>query len=96
VLYIEACRAMGLAARFVSGYRVKEPEGVGRELHAWAEVWVPSLGWRGFDPTIGKPVADQHVAVAAGSPTSSAPVTGTYWGNATSQLIATVDVRRVG
>jgi len=94
-LYMEACRAMGLAVRFVSGYRIKEPEGIGRELHAWVEVFLPGLGWRGYDPTIGKPVTDQHVAVAAGTPSSSAPVTGSFWGSGvTSQLYASVEVRR--
>ncbi|MCA1813989.1 MAG: transglutaminase family protein [Halobacteriales archaeon] len=95
VLYMDACRSFGLAVRFVSGYRLKEPEGVGREMHAWAEVYLPGLGWRGYDPTIGKPVIDQHVAVAVGTPMSSAPVTGSFWGsNVTSTLLATVEVRR--
>lgn len=95
VLYTEACRVFGLAVRFVSGYRLKEPEGVGREMHAWAEAYVPGVGWRGFDPTIGKAVAVHHVAVAVGTPASSAPVTGTFWGaNVTSTLMATVEVRR--
>lgn len=95
VLYIEACRTLGVAARFVSGYRLRQPEGIGRELHAWAEAYVPGLGWRGYDPTIGKPVVDDHVAVATGTPASSAPVTGSFWGSGvTSTLLATVEARR--
>jgi len=78
VLFIETCRALGLAARFVSGYQ----EGTSRQeprLHAWAEVYVPGGGWRGYDPTLGLAVADRHVALAAGrTPQLAAPITGTF------------------
>ncbi|HEV8360186.1 MAG TPA: transglutaminase family protein [Candidatus Thermoplasmatota archaeon] len=95
VLYIDACRAFGVASRFVSGYRLRDPDGVGRELHAWVEAYVPGVGWRGFDPTSGRPVADDHVAIAAGTPATAAPVTGTFWGSGvSSQLLATVEARR--
>ena len=80
VLFIDACRCVGLAARFVSGYQ----EGLGadqRELHAWAEVYLPSAGWRGYDPTHGLAVADRHVVVAAAADAQhAAPVTATYRG----------------
>lgn len=95
ILSIEACRSLGVAARFVSGYRLREADKVGHDLHAWVEAYIPGVGWRGYDPTIGKPVADRHVAVAVGNPMTSAPVTGSFWGSATSTLTATVEVRRV-
>ena len=78
VLFMAICRTMGLAARFVSGYQ----EGDGHsqethELHAWAEVYIPGGGWRGFDPTLGLTVADRHVAIAATPfPQQAAPVSG--------------------
>ncbi len=83
VLFIEACRAVGLAARFVSGYgyRVDIDSLEKRHLHAWAEVYLPGGGWRGFDPSIGLAVADQHVAVAAAAdPVNAAPTSGTFRG----------------
>jgi transglutaminase-like putative cysteine protease len=88
VLFMDACRCVGLAARFVSGYQ----EGYGsqerRDLHAWAEVYLPGAGWRGYDPTHGLAVADRHVAVAASpEPANAMPVIATYRGdNVESQL----------
>ncbi len=77
VLMIEACRSMGLAARFVSGYQEGDPDASDRHLHAWAEVYLPGAGWRAYDPTHGLAVGDRHIAVYA-SPVASqtAPVSG--------------------
>ena len=68
---------MGLAARFVSGYEVGDPETPQWELHAWAEVYLPGAGWRGYDPTHGLAVGDRHIAlVASAIPAYCAPVLG--------------------
>jgi len=76
LLFMEACRAVGLAARFVSGYEQGDSTVLERDLHAWAEVYIPGGGWRGFDPTHGLAVADRHVAlVASAFPRFAAPVT---------------------
>lgn len=76
VLFMEVCRAAGLASRFVSGYQRSDPE-ADLHLHAWAEVYLPGAGWRGYDPTNGVAVADHHIALVA-TPTAkqSAPVIG--------------------
>lgn len=88
LLFIEACRAVGLASRFVSGYREAEMHSTERELHAWAEVYLPGGGWRGYDPSEGLAVADSHVAVASGAmPEDAAPVTGTFRGDGVSAEI---------
>ncbi|MBD2652610.1 transglutaminase family protein [Synechocystis sp. FACHB-383] len=77
VLFMEVCRAMGLAARFVSGYEVGDPEVNQWELHAWAEVYLPGAGWRGYDPTHGLAVGDRHIAlVASAIPAYCSPVGG--------------------
>ncbi|MEB3309228.1 MAG: transglutaminase family protein [Snowella sp.] len=77
VLFMEVCRAMGLAARFVSGYQEGDLEKDGWELHAWAEVYLPGGGWRGYDPTHGLAVSDRHIALAASAiPHYTAPVVG--------------------
>ncbi len=78
VLFMEACRAVGLAARFVSGYEEGDSTIPDRDLHAWVEVYVPGGGWRGFDPTHGLAVSDRHIAlVASPFPTQTLPISGT-------------------
>ena len=90
VLFIDACRAVGLPARFVSGYYCGPIEAERRYLHAWAEVYLPGAGWRGFDPLQGVAVADHHVAVAASAhPSGAAPISGTLRGGSP---VATLDV----
>lgn len=78
VLFMQAARAAGFAARFASGYQtVEEVEG-DREMHAWPEVYLDGAGWRGFDPALGLAVGHEHVAVAVGpTPASAAPTQGT-------------------
>jgi transglutaminase-like putative cysteine protease len=77
VLFMEVCRAIGLAARFVSGYQEGDPDNPERHLHAWAEVYLPGAGWRGYDPTQGLAVSDRHISLVASSYSRyAAPVTG--------------------
>jgi transglutaminase-like putative cysteine protease len=96
ILYVQACRSLGLAARFVSGYSMHHPEEVSEhELHAWAEVYLPGAGWRGYDPSLGLAVADGHVVLAA-SPDHhlAAPVSGRYRGTGVgSSMRYAVEVR---
>lgn len=95
VLYIDACRCLGLAARFVSGYAYTE-NATGHDLHAWAEVYLPGTGWRGFDPSEGLGIADRHIAIAAGRSAQDAnPVYGRYRGQAESSLTTAITLERV-
>jgi transglutaminase-like putative cysteine protease len=67
-------------------------------LHAWAEVYLPGGGWRGYDPTLGLAVADHHVAVAAGMrPGLAAPITGIFRGTGVaSHMQADIRIRVSG
>ena len=57
MLMIEAARALGFAARFVSGYVYSPTERDdhvgGGNTHAWVRVYLPGSGWVEFDPTNG-------------------------------------------
>ena len=56
-------------------------------MHAWAEVYVPAAGWRGYDPSRGLAVAATHVAVAAAfEPELAAPMSGLFSGSCESQM----------
>ena len=94
VLFVECCRTMGLAARFVSGYAYADDATSG-EMHAWGEVYLLGGGWRGYDPSRGLAVTDQHIALAAAAdPADAAPVSGTYRGDhVTSQLETELTLR---
>lgn len=81
-LFIAACRYLSLAARFVSGYLHCPATEAGQgSTHAWAEVYLPGVGWKGFDSTSGEVVGNNHIAVAVHRhPESVPPVTGTFVG----------------
>jgi transglutaminase-like putative cysteine protease len=77
VLFMEVCRAIGIAARFVSGYQEGDSAQQSRDLHAWVEVYLPGAGWRGYDPTLGLIVSDRHIPLAASAiPRYAAAVEG--------------------
>lgn len=91
VLFCDCCRVMGIAARFVSGYECASAGNAHPFMHAWAEVYLPSAGWRGYDPARGVLVADAHVAVAAAvDPSLAAPVAGAYFGGWESRMETTL------
>jgi transglutaminase-like putative cysteine protease len=81
-LFMEAARHLGLSARFVSGYLYAPPSAVNfGATHAWAEVYLPGAGWKGFDPTVGEIAGTTHFAVAvARRPESVPPVAGSFVG----------------
>jgi transglutaminase-like putative cysteine protease len=85
-LFMLAARCLGLAARFVSGYLNAPHIGSGA-THAWAEVYLPGAGWKGFDPTSGEIAGSRHIAVAvARLPEVVSPVSGAYLGPAGADL----------
>jgi transglutaminase-like putative cysteine protease len=98
MLMMEAVRALGLAAQFVSGYIYSPPRGSARRLggghtHAWLRVYLPSFGWTEFDPTNG--IVGNHdlirVAVAR-DPRQATPLSGVWDGEASDYLGMDVSV----
>ena len=93
-LFIESCRHCGLASRFISGYILNETVAPwNTATHAWAEVYLPGSGWRGFDPTSGLLVSGDHIAVAVHRhPEAIPPVSGSFVGTGNAQPQLTVEV----
>ena len=85
LLFMEAARYLGVAARFVTGYLCR-PNEANRDAahgstHAWAQVFLPGAGWKGFDPTSGVLAADLHVSTGVTRcPHQASPVSGSFAG----------------
>ncbi len=94
-LFLEACRHLGLASRFVSGYLYAAATEAGNaSTHAWAEVYLPGAGWKGFDPTSGEVTGNRHIGVAVAShPEAVPPVAGSFLGVTGREPVLNVAVR---
>jgi transglutaminase-like putative cysteine protease len=81
-LLMEAARMLGVAARFASGYLDCAASVAGRaSTHAWTEFYLPALGWRGFDPTLGEPTSLKHVVTGVSNhPRGVMPISGMFTG----------------
>ncbi len=105
LLMMEACRSLGIAARFVSGYLyddaqahvTRAPQVVGGgATHAWCAAYLPGAGWVEFDPTNGLVAGRNLIRVcAARTPEQAKPVSGAYVGEAGDfdRLHVSVDVQ---
>jgi transglutaminase-like putative cysteine protease len=98
---IGLCRAVGVPARYVSGYTVAEPPADNtprreQASHAWVEAYTPTHGWRGFDATNDVVVGDAHVKVAIGRDYADvSPTRGSFRGHAAQQLGVSVEAYRI-
>ena len=93
------CRVIGIPARYASGYLYNGPRDklVGAQAsHAWAEVFLPEVGWIGFDPTNNTLADHRYVKVAVGRDYEDvAPIRGSYRGHAHSRMEVEVLVEAV-
>lgn len=98
-LMMDAARQLGMAARFASGYLDCPASEVGRaSMHAWTEVYLPILGWRGFDPTLGEATSLKHIVVGVSHhPRGVMPISGMFTGASADYLdmVATVKIEKV-
>ena len=94
-LMLEALRILGLPARFASGYLDCAASEAGRaSTHAWAEAYLPHIGWIGYDPTLGEPTSRKHVVTGVSNhPRGVMPVSGTFFDEHNSYLGMTVTVQ---
>jgi transglutaminase-like putative cysteine protease len=97
-VFIACARSGGVPARFVSGHFLRSDGMIYQNAgHAWAEAFVPDLGWVGFDAANCICTTDAHVRVATGLDyLGAAPVRGTRYGGGTETLAVAVRVEQVG
>jgi transglutaminase-like putative cysteine protease len=91
-IFIGAAHTLGIPTRFVRGY-FRKPDAAADTSHAWAEAYVPDLGWVGFDPSNGCCPTDGHVRVAIGLDSlGAAAVRGTRLGVGAETLAVAIKV----
>ncbi len=94
-LMMEVLRALGFPARFASGYLDCAASEAGRaSTHAWAEAYLPEIGWTGYDPTLGEATSAKHVVTGVSNhPRGVMPITGSFFDERKSYLGMTVAVQ---
>lgn len=98
-LQIGCLRALGLPARYVSGYLLTYPPPGEEKLvgadasHAWLSLWVPGFGWIDLDPTNNKVPRDEHVTLGWGRDYGDvSPINGVIFGGGPHVVEVSVDV----
>jgi transglutaminase-like putative cysteine protease/predicted glutamine amidotransferase len=106
-LFICLARLLGVPARYTCGYIYVGPREDGElstmntsqaeASHAWVQVYIPKLGWVGFDPTNGILAQTEHIRVAVGrNYIDATPTSGTlYVGGGRETLEVAVRVAKV-
>lgn len=103
-LSIAMCRAIGVPARYVSGYLFTADDATGADVavdlvnvqtHAWFEAAIPGVGWWPLDPTNRQDVAERHVAIGRGRDYGDVPpLKGAFSGPREHELTVDVEMRR--
>jgi transglutaminase-like putative cysteine protease len=83
-LFICLARLIGVPARYACGYLYTGPKHPNARMadasHAWVQVYLPEVGWKGFDPTNGVITQTDHVRVAVGrNYVDATPTSGTLY-----------------
>jgi len=99
---IAACRSLGLAARYVSGYLLTPPPGQPRLIgadasHAWVELWCPNkAGSPSTPPTPSPPAPTTSPSPGAANYADVAPLRGVIRGGGKAQPRVAVTVEPLG
>lgn len=94
-VFVAGCRALGIPARYVSGYYYPGAAGHA-ESHAWADVWLEGEGWLSFDPTHRCYASDALCRLAVGRDyDDAAPVRGVRLGGGEESMEVRVNIRAI-
>lgn len=94
-VFIAAARHLGFPARYVSGYLMMNDRVDQDASHAWAEAFVPDLGWVGFDVSNGMSPDARYVRVATGLDyLGAAPVSGMRYGRGAENMLVKLQVEQ--
>lgn len=99
-VFICLARLLGVPARYTCGYvytrsnlSTAAAARMGEASHAWVQVYLPEVGWKGFDPTNGSVTQTEHVRVAVGrNYVDATPTSGTLYVGGGPETLS-VDVR---
>lgn len=96
-VFLAATRHLGIPARYVSGY-LHRPDQVLQEAgHAWAEAYIPDLGWVSFDSANAISATEHYIRVAIGLDyLDAAPVRGSYYGSSNEDLGVSLKIENLG
>ena len=99
-LFIMMARLLGIPARYVCGYIHTGNSGENRigadASHAWVQLYIPNVGWKGFDPTNGTLPHLDHVRIAYGRHyRDTAPTEGTLYSPASESMAVDVEVKEM-
>jgi len=104
-LAVAMYRAVGIPARYVSGYLFTVDDSSGEDTvddevevqtHAWVEVALPGRDWCAFDPTNRQTVSERHVTIGRGRDYDDvAPLRGVFNGSTDHELLVRVTMRRL-
>jgi transglutaminase-like putative cysteine protease len=96
-IFIAAARCLGIPTRYAGGYLNRTHTADRQAPHAWAEAFVPGLGWVGFDPAHGACPTDAHVRVAVGLDRLGAtPIRGIHYGGSGEKMAVALQVAQTG
>ncbi len=94
-IFVGLARALGIPARYVSGYLMMDDRIDQEAGHAWAEAHVEGLGWVAFDVSNGICADARYVRIATGCDyREAAPVTGITYGTGESLLSVSLAVEQ--
>lgn len=93
---LACCRALGLPARYVSGYLCSDTA-AGSASHAWVDIWLEAAkAWQSLDVTHVSPPGPGHCRLAVGRDyLDAAPVRGIRRGGGEESMAVQVSARAI-